>query len=444
MATPLLLTLAAVCGLLLLQGMLGRGAIYQYPFLAGATFGGYVLPQLIGLSNDRFLPPGSVSATLVMASLCAAMCWVGAAAAGKPVHRSYPDYDERRLLIVSTFLSLIGAYFFYAISRLPPEMFQGTQWTGLPVAYLFFARVMTYGFALAVLLYARTRSRLALALVIYGTMFYLNGIIIGGRRQDLVEFSMIFLMAWWFQRDRCLPRPLMLAGVVLGVLFVNSTGEYRTATGAKEGPKWDEVANIDFVGNIERLTAHGGPELTNAAYNIAAVDRSMKFDLGVYHWNALVFSYVPAQIVGADLKHILYLPLAMPAREEFFYSPVTGSTATGLSDAFQSFWYFGCLKFFLIAFVMQKLWWAARSGSITAQLCYMLMPVQALQAITHTTHYFVAPWVHIAIFLLPALMFARRRGRERQSVQRQSVQRPAENRRPLHAGANKFASMPRG
>src|SRR3954452_25014725 len=191
MATSLLLTFAAVCAFLLLQGMLRRGAIYEYPFLAGATFAGYVLPQLIGLSNDRFLPIGAVGATLVMASVCAAMCWLGAVSASKPVQPSYQQYDDRRLLMVSALLSVLGAYFFYALGNLPAEMTQNTQWTGLPVAYLFFARVMTYGFALAVLLYARNRSRLALAIATYGATFYLNGIIFGGRRQDLVEFSMI-------------------------------------------------------------------------------------------------------------------------------------------------------------------------------------------------------------------------------------------------------------
>jgi hypothetical protein len=153
-------------------------------------------------------------------------------------------------------------------------------------------------------------------------------------------------------------------------------------------------------------------------FSIAAVKRSMKFDLGLYHWNSLVFAYVPAQIVGQSLKQSLYLPLPDPAFEEYFYTPPIGSTWTGLSDAFQSFWYFGTLKFFLIAFVMQKLWLAAQSGNMTAQLFYMLMPVYALEAITHTTQYFVGPWVHLAVFLLPGLMLARRRRHETPSSDR--------------------------
>jgi hypothetical protein len=57
---------------------------------------------------------------------------------------------------------------------------------------------------------------------------------------------------------------------------------------------------------------------------------------------------------------------------------------------------------------MQKLWLAARCGGMTAQLLYMLLVVHAMEAITHTTQNFVNPWVHIALFLMPALLLARR------------------------------------
>lgn len=410
---PLLVSFVILCALLLLQGMFQRGRIYQYPFLAGAVFAGFALPQLVGLLSDPFLPEGAFEATLIMANLVAAMCWLGSAAVQKPMRAFDWNYDDRRLVYVAAGMSLLGGYFYYALSRLPVEMTGVSQWTGLPVAYLFFARILTYGFALGVLIYARTGSRAALLVACYGGIFALDRIVNAGRRQDLIEFLTIIMLAFWFQRNRCVPRPVMLAGLVLGALFINSIGDYRAAAENADGPTWDRVSEIDFVGNFSRLSEDGGAELRNAVYNIAAVRRSMKFDLGLSHWNALVFSYVPAQLVGTALKQSLYLPVPQPAFEEYLYTPPMGSTWTGLSDSFQSFWYFGCLKFFLIAFVMQKLWLAAQGGNLTAQLLYMLMPVYALEAITHTTQYFISPWVHVAIFLLPALMLARRRGDRR-------------------------------
>src|SRR5215469_1325227 len=211
--------------------MLKRGAIYGYPFLAGAVFVGFALPQLVGLSHERYLPPGALESTLVMATLCAAMCWLGAAVAHPPHRKPIWNFDDRRLLVVSAILSLLGGYFYYAISRLPPEMTEATQWTGLPVAYYFLSRMLTYGFAIAVLMFARNGSRVASLIALYGALFFFDRIVIGGRRQETGEFVMIILLAWCFQRDRCIPRPLMLAGLVIGGLLINSIGDYRSASG---------------------------------------------------------------------------------------------------------------------------------------------------------------------------------------------------------------------
>ncbi len=409
MIIPLLLVFGVVCCFLLLVGMLRRGAIYEFPFLAGVVFAGFALPQFIGLSADPFLPPGALEKTVIMASLCAAMCWIGYAANGRQWRVLNWEYDDHRLLMVSIGLSIAGCYFYYAFGKLPDEMLKNTQTTGLAVAYLFFARLLSYGFAIAVLLYARNGSKAALMVALFGSVFYLERIVIAGRRAELIEFCAIIALAAWFQRGRSIPRLVMLVGLFLGTLLSSSTGDYRNATMSEDGPQWNSVLKIDFVGNLERLTKNGGPELTNAVYYIEAVDRTMKFDLGLFHWNALVFRYVPAQLVGTDLKNSLLFTLDAPARNEFLYVPTTGSTLTGLTDAFQSFWYFGCLEFFFIGVIMNRLWRAASLGSMSAQLGYVLILAQALHSITHSTHNFVAPWVHMAVFLVPALMLARRR-----------------------------------
>jgi len=409
---PLVVMFAVACLLLIAQGLFTRDGIYQYPFLAGCVFAAFILPQFAGLAHDQFLPPGALESTLILAILSAVMCWVGAWTAHRPLLAFDWDYDERYLLIASAALSAIGGYFYYTLSRLPLEMLENTQWTGLPVAYLFFARVLTYGFALAVLLYARNGSKLALAVAAYGALFYLDRIVFNGRRQDLVEFLTIILLALLFQRGWRLPRSVMLVGMCAGGLLINSIGDYRALSMGQSGPQWDQIANIDFFGNISQIAEQGGAEVRNAAYNIAAVSRNMEYDFGLSHWNALVFAYVPAQLVGSGIKESLYIALPQPSQEEFFYLPAPGSTWTGLSDAFQSFGYLGCLNFFVVAYFMQKFWLAARGGNLTAQLAYMLIPVYALEAITHTTQRFLDPWPHLAVFFLPALLLSRRRAKK--------------------------------
>ena len=150
-------------------------------------------------------------------------------------------------------------------------------------------------------------------------------------------------------------------------------------------------------------------ELTNAVMNIAAVDRTLSFDFGLSHWNGCVQRYVPAQLVGHEFKQYLIVDLGDQARRVFGHRAYTGTTSTGLSDAFLSFWFFGAVKFLLIGLIMSRWYRAASRGQIVAQLVVILAITPALHAITHSTHSFFVMFLQLGVFLLPVLWFARRR-----------------------------------
>ena len=407
MTVILLLLLAVACFALLLVGLRRRDGIYRYPFLAAAVFTGFVLPQLIGLSNEGGLPYLALDKTLFMTLLCVAMVYVGDRLGTKPLHALGFDYDKSRLLIASAVLSAVGAFFFYQISRLDPELTGVSQWTGLPVAYLFFAQLMTYGLAIAALHFASTSSRWALAIIVFDLAFYFDRIFIGARRGDAAELLAIFALAAWFGRGRTVPRAAAIAVLVLGTLFLHSTGDYRAQ--AKEQSPLQAVASIPFRENLARLFEEGGEELRNAVYQIEASDRNLDFDYGAFQWNILVFNYVPAQLVGHGFKESLLIPVSDVAYQEFGHEGWTGSTSTGMADAFRSYWYFGSLLFLLFGYVLARIYKSAVHGNVGMQLVYMLMIVNGLHAITHHTNWFVSPWVHWAVFMLPALFYARLR-----------------------------------
>ncbi len=281
-------------------------------------------------------------------------------------------------------------------------------WSGLPVAYLFFAQVLTYGFALACLIYCRIGDRRALWIAGFGALFYLDRIFLSGRRGVTAEFFFIIVLALFFGRGRFLPRALprwtMVAIMVLMVLLMHSVGDYRSLAKTQG---WDApleaATKIDFIDNLAGVVQRGGYELRNAVFMIEAYDRTLHFDFGLSHWNQLIFNYVPGQLVGHDYKESLMFPLPDEAMRVFGYRAKYGSTVTGLVDSFGSFWYFGCFKFFIIGMVLRKIWNAAKSGGLVSQLLYMLLIVKVLHTVTHSTHWFLAPWVHIAVFLLPGL-----------------------------------------
>jgi hypothetical protein len=311
-------------------------------------------------------------------------------------------FDEQRLLWVAALLVLAGAFFYFKLSRLPKEVLVVSQWTGITTVYAFFSRLLFYGWAIGVLSFVRRRSAFSLGIVVFGATFILDRILFGGRRQVLVEFLLTILIALWFQRRITAPRVLALAAAVGAGLALASTGDYRSVS-TNEDATWSQVEKIHIIDNFIDLLQNGGPEIINAIWRIDFADRSQSFDFGALHWNILVFNYVPAQFVGRDFKESLMFPVV----EDRDYDPLTGTTETGMTDAFVSFWYFGAIKFFLIAYMLGRVYRAAMAGSAFAQILYTLSAATSMMVITHHTQWIISDWVQMAIFLLPLLAFAR-------------------------------------
>lgn len=405
-------------------GMMKNDRIYQFPFHVGAVTFAFILVQVPGLAHDHFLPDAAFVKTIAFLIACLFMSWLGWASSGKPLSLFQVSFSERRLLIAAACLSIVGAYFYYALSRVPPELTIAVQMTGVPVIYVFFSRLLVYGLAISTLCLAHRFSMTALGIVGFDLLFIFDRIIRSGSRADTIELIMIFALAWWFHRGRIAPRWLALGGLVVGTLLMNSVGDYRTLAKSDTSSTWEDIAAIDVVGNTTKVWNGGGEELRNAIQVLSHTDEVKQFDYGLSHWNSIVFAFVPAQLVGADVKARLMLALPAQART---YDPVLGTTETGLSDAFRSFWYFGAIKFFVLAYVMHRILASARTGEFAAQFVYVLSVVPAMHAITHKTDWVMMVWVHMLLFAVPVLLLAA-------IPRRQPYDRPRLNHTVMNAG----------
>lgn len=400
-------TLIGLCVFMLGQGFVHREKAYGFPFLAAGMFLTFVLPQIPGLINDRFVSEEFLARAVLFSASCLALAGAGWAAGMRT--RGLPDFafHEGRLLKGAAALSLVGAYFFYKFGTLPDEQRLRGFLTGAAVAYLFFAKLLTYGLAIAVLCFARRPSRLAAAIILFDALFYAERVVIAGRRSDFAELMMIFALAFWFQRGWRLPRAALAAGLAMAIVGLLGAGEYRQATYYSEKSDWEAVTRIDLAANWERLQSEGGPEMRNLVYAVGYMSRQPRLDFGTSTWNTLVAAYVPAQLVGQGFKRSL-----MFTEKSIFptgYEGLPGSTSTGMLDVFGSFWYFGGLKFFLIAALLGALYAAAVGGNTGAQLFYILSAMPSMLVVTHFTDEIVIAWVHISAFLLPVLMWSRAR-----------------------------------
>ncbi len=396
-------TLFVVVFALVGWGMSRRSRIYEFPFHVGAITFAFILVQVPGLGHDYFIPEAAFVKTIAFMILCLAMCWLGWRRNPQPFSILRLNFSETRLLWAALGFSLVGAYFYFALSRLPGEVTIGVQMSGVPVIYVFFSRLLVYGLAVAALCLAHRFSLVALSIVLFDMTFVIDRILHGGSRADTVEAAMIFALAWWFHRRRAIPRWATLFALVLGTLLMNSVGDYRAISKSQTGSTWEEVSKIDLLANTSAVWASGGNELRNAIRRVRHADETREFDYGLAHWNILVFSFVPAQILGEKFKSSLMVTMPALARD---YDPVLGTTETGLADAFQSFWYFGALKFYLLAYMLRRIFATAEAGEFAGQFVYLLSVVPAMHSISHRTDWVLMVWIHMSLFALPVLALA--------------------------------------
>ena len=210
-----------------------------------------------------------------------------------------------RLVPVAVLFIACGFYFNFLIGRLPPEETAGA-WTGIVTIYAFFQGLVMPGMAIALNCALLRRTLFAWSLFAVSCVIPLTAALVYGRRETAALFILIVGMTLYFRLGIKPPRILIASFLVAAALFIPSTYEYRSSLAEDS-----EIARskIDFVENFKRfITEESILELRNAAFIIAATKATGNYEYGAAFWDELVFRYVPAQFVGADVKSSLASP----------------------------------------------------------------------------------------------------------------------------------------
>jgi hypothetical protein len=300
----------------------------------------------------------------------------------------------------------------------PLEARQRSNWSGPLTIIAFFLSLGVIGLYLSLLVAMRERSLRSFALA--GVNVALGGVgaFIGLRRGPLVEFGVAAIAALWFGARKRVPIWLLAVGFAGAALVTYAIGPLRSAaseiaerTGSSAGLLSPEVwQQVDFAAEIERAARHA-PDFANAAYLIDVANRWGEFTHGRQSWDALVFRWVPAQIVGADFKSALMFQQGSDLAEieaNYGYTTTGGTTSTGFGFAYQEFGAFGFVYFLLIGIVMGRLWSRAETGDVWAQTLYTAFAGGALHSVTHHAMWLI---VQIPLYLLAVLLLRLAAGR---------------------------------
>lgn len=391
--------------------------LYQFTFFFASSFIGFALPQIIGLSNEtgtRFLgviPEGAIDMLILVSILCLIAVLLGDLRAthhnGRMPIVPLAEYDVVRLVRVCFGLTA-GSIFVMQLSTFftTEEQLQKMegQYSGAITIIIFFAQMQKYGFALAVYLYFKLRSPLALMCAATGLLVNLFQFFTGFRRGSTADIIFMVILGVYFARRFVLPPWVMGLLFIVGALWSNSIGAFR---GNEEMSLIQKFQNVDIVEEFKDTLTQGGYELCNAAVYIWCADYEGEYDFGRFHWNQLVHGYFPGQIFGPDVKTALKFTERDLPFERLNYKSIKGATNTGLADAFCSFWYLGCLKFYIIGYVMGRWWNRGNRGDLRSQLAYISLMGVALHTISHGTFWLVNGYLHMVIFAYPCLWWAR-------------------------------------
>jgi hypothetical protein len=153
-------------------------------------------------------------------------------------------------------------------------------------------------------------------------------------------------------------------------------------------------------------------ELRNAAMMMDLATNTGRYGWGTLYWDQFVFQFIPGQLIGRERKASLMLNKSIRGEHLplfYNYRKSTGTTATGIGEAFTQFDYFGCLIFALVGFLC-KFWWlkSLTWNNTFEQVVYInILQEAVVKSITVGHSWFFNGLIIIFIFSLPLIFICR-------------------------------------
>jgi hypothetical protein len=413
--------------------------VAQLPFVMSASFLAMVMPQLWGLMHDDSSLAAFYRRNGTTLLLCFTIftCYLGALlgyrlALKRGTVKPAPETQKsvtviyRAGLVIGTVLLVVSMGSTYLLSRLGggfDEFFNQAGaykivWSGLPVYLGMFVR-LNYPALFFILMVNSIRGTLFTRLLLLGAVLYpLAQIFLLNRRSDVVFLFFAILIALpAFYRIK-VPRIAVVAGVVFGVLLILLQPALR-AQNQTTNPQFAPRGGVDVMDVVEDTTNFDPTkEIAAAAYAINRAWTQGAFQYGAVLWDAQVNQWVPAGLVGPEIKEKLRIfrrsrdvsdSTGLWSRSRYFYI-----AQFGFSDAFQQFGFLAGGLFFAIGYVFGR-WQSRRHETLTFYyLLTVYSPYLAL-AVGHGITPMIVRWpIDLTIILSFGLLlryFARREAR---------------------------------
>jgi hypothetical protein len=399
--------------ILLLWEFQRRAGFLQLPFLFCAIYLGWVIPQIWAIQSTYPYFGDDLVVLNTMSALCLVATVLGWWVGNRPTKKGFYTHrhetnaqQDRTLVIAAVVLTFIAVVTFIFIRNRPEHELNTNTPSGFITILYFIFKLKILSLMLSMILFLRQPSSLRTALLVINCILYAPLLFVYFRRAAMAEFALTVALSFWFARGLLVPRPVILAGLPAGVLVLFAISQLRQLARGTDGegtwslPSFEQLTTVDFLGSTPLSDAKSAPEMLNALHLIS-LSLQEGFTFGAETWNRFVFQFVPAQIVGSDLKTGLMFETNL--RNRLFYDMdhdvSSGSTYTGIGTAFLEFGFFGLIFFFASAYVLGRWYRRGCLGDPWAQILYPAGIVAALHGVTHHASYFFVSMIFPVLIL---------------------------------------------
>lgn len=422
MDTLLLLAIFIPCLIVFIKSLVRYDEIFQFPFLMTCDLLFFLGPQLYYISKhpDLLKPYGQGALTLFILSCLlfyvAALLGYNSNSAGSrfPVWK----YDRTKMIIGLIILTLIGQYGKIKLAALSTELTDSTQWSGLPVRYLFFRNVGTLCVPLGIILYYMYKSKIVLGILLVQITATLSTIVLSGKRSPVVFLGLTILTGLWFVKRYKVSRKIIVIGGIVFFMFVMNIGTYRALVNVDGERDWRTIISEVFdikktIAKFSDGTDEKDSEYVDAMNGVvaaSAIYETGQYDYGLVAWNVAIHRWIPGQLVGYGIKNALKFdrPSAGEVAKQLYgYKMPRGTCTPGYTQIFASFSFFGVFFTFFMGRAARSIWEQALEGNLIAQILHFaLAPIYlrfgggGIWALLGGVFF----WV---IFLLPMLCWAK-------------------------------------
>ena len=406
--------LTGLIGALALMAVIRPAMLFEYPVASAMLMWFFLIPQAWRIESTGDFADYDPTLTWGYMILCVVMTTIGFKAGTlRKTGTSFSDlkaldekYNLDKLLTGATVLVVAGGVAQILTNREAANLAAGEMYSGAIAFYATMSALLIYGASLSWLLYLYTRKKTALAISIVGLAATLPTILFAARREVTFTVAAVIFLGIFFVKKKSISRLLIFPLVFFGAIFVNQAGEIRGYIAQNGSSLIGAISASDLETRGDDKNKYS--EVASAVSDIAIASWSDGYSLFSGYYNTLVQLYVPAFIVGHDVKDSLKLSVDDSADDSYTRYLVQGATRTGFSDSFQSFHYLGCLIFLVISYYMGTLWQRAKLGDIVAQLYYMILLSAGLKVFTESTSIFVGVLPLILGSTAAAFWYARR------------------------------------